>query len=89
MPNTSSRRCVSLLAAFAATLSAHAATAPGLDQSFAAGIGDELHGLFGEIGAVAVSELGTAGLLLLAMAGLLAMRQRQPSVPDRCRARPG
>jgi PAP2 superfamily len=32
MPTTASRRCVSLLAAFAATLSAHAATAPGLDQ---------------------------------------------------------
>ncbi len=44
------------------------------DLYFAAGIGDELHGLFGEIGAVSVSEPGTAGLLLMAAAALFAMR---------------
>ena len=52
----------------------------------AAGIGDELHGLFGESGAVAVIT-GTAGLLLLAMAGLFAMRQRRALEPRG--ARPG
>jgi len=49
------------------------------DLYFAAGIGDELHGLFGEIGAV--SEPGTAGLMLLAMGGLFAMRQRRALEP--------
>jgi uncharacterized protein (TIGR03118 family) len=56
------------------------------DLYFAAGIGDELHGLFGEIGAVAVSEPGTAGLMLLAMAGLFAMRQRRAWAPQAGRA---
>ena len=54
------------------------------DLYFAAGIGDEQHGLFGEIGAVAVSEPGTAGLLLLAMAGLFAMRPRRTWMPEHC-----
>ena len=57
------------------------------DLYFAAGIGDELHGLFGEIGAVAVSEPDTAGMLLLAMAGLFGMRQRRALEPRG--ARPG
>jgi hypothetical protein len=59
------------------------------DLYFAAGIGDEEHGLFGEIGAVAVSEPGTAGLLLLAMAGLIAMRQRRALEPRDTRPGPG
>jgi uncharacterized protein (TIGR03118 family) len=59
------------------------------DLYFAAGIGDELHGLFGEIGAVAVSEPGTAGLLLLAMAGLFAMRPRRTWMPEHCRVGTG
>lgn len=47
------------------------------DLYFAAGIGDELHGLFGEIGAVtAVGEPATMGLLLTALAGLLALERR-------------
>ena len=49
------------------------------DLYFAAGIGDELHGLFGEIDAV--SEPGTAALMLLAMAGLFVMRQRRALEP--------
>ena len=59
------------------------------DLYFAAGIGDELHGLFGEGGAVAVSEPGTAGMLLLAMAGLFGMWHRRTWGPEHCRARPG
>ena len=48
------------------------------DLYFAAGIGDEEHGLFGEIGAVAaVSEPGTAGLMLMAGLGLLAFQRRR------------
>lgn len=48
------------------------------DLYFAAGIGDEEHGLFGEIGAVAaVSEPGTAGLMLVAGLGLLAFQRRR------------
>jgi uncharacterized protein (TIGR03118 family) len=47
------------------------------DLYFAAGIGDELHGLFGEIGAAtAVGEPGTAGLLLTALAALFASQRR-------------
>lgn len=42
---------------------------------FAAGIGDELHGLFGEI--AAVPEPGTVGLLLLGAVGLVAVRRRR------------
>jgi hypothetical protein len=46
------------------------------DLYFAAGIGDELHGLFGEISAVSVSGPGTAGLLLMGAVALFAMRGR-------------
>jgi len=53
------------------------------DLYFAAGIGDELHGLFGEIGAVAVSEPGSAALMMLALAGFAALRQRRLSDPRR------
>ena len=56
------------------------------DLYFAAGIGDELHGLFGEIDAV--SEPGTAGLMLLAMGGLFAMRQRRALEPRGTRPGP-
>ena len=45
------------------------------DLYFAAGIGDEEHGLFGEI--AAVSEPGTAGLMLMAGLGLLAFQRRR------------
>ena len=41
------------------------------------------------IGAVSVSEPGAAGMLLLAMAGLFAMRHRRTWVPEHYRARPG
>lgn len=47
------------------------------DLYFAAGIGDELHGLFGEIGVAAVSEPGTAALMMLALAGLAGVRRRR------------
>jgi uncharacterized protein (TIGR03118 family) len=45
------------------------------DLYFAAGIGDELHGLFGEIGAVTVDEPGTAGLLLTVLVGMIVGRR--------------
>jgi hypothetical protein len=46
------------------------------DLYFAAGIGDEEHGLFGEINPAAVPEPGTLGLLLVGMVGLVTMRRR-------------
>ena len=55
------------------------------DLYFAAGIGDELHGLFGEISAAAVSEPGTAALMLLALAGMVGLRQRRDLEPRRAR----
>jgi uncharacterized protein (TIGR03118 family) len=58
------------------------------DLYFAAGIGDELHGLFGEIGAAAVSEPGTAALMLLALAGMVGLRQRREVEPRRARPVP-
>jgi PEP-CTERM motif len=42
---------------------------------FAAGIGDELHGLFGVI--AAVPEPGSLGLLLIGMVVLVAVRRRR------------
>ena len=52
---------------------------------FAAGIGDELHGLFGaiDVGASAVSEPGTAALMLLALAGMVGLRGRRGLEPGR------
>lgn len=46
------------------------------DLNFAAGIGDEEHGLFGEINPAAVPEPGTLGLLLVGMVALVTMRRR-------------
>ena len=57
------------------------------DLYFAAGIGDELHGLFGEISAV--SEPGTAGLLFMAMLGFFVMQQRRGRALARRRSRSG
>ena len=55
------------------------------DLYFAAGIGDELHGLFGaiDVGASAVSEPGTAALMLLALAGMVGLRGRRGLEPGR------
>ena len=49
------------------------------DLYFAAGIGDEEHGLFGEIGAgeEAVPEPAMAGLMLIALAGGFVRRRRR------------
>jgi len=59
------------------------------DLYFAAGIGDELHGLFGEIGVAAVPEPGTAALMFLALAGMVGLRQRREFEPRRATPMPG